>query len=136
MTCPAAETMTLHVPFRIVRRGWRKVIALPDGAQAPRRPDDALVKALARAFRWKRMLERRRLRHHRRACRARGHRALLPHTRHAPDAARTRHGGGDPRQQAGTWGDLGPADERVPGGVGEPAEVFLTFSALPVQCSS
>jgi Predicted transcriptional regulator len=57
MTCPAAETMTLHVPFRIVRRGWRKVIALPDGAQAPRRPDDALVKALARAFRWKRMLE-------------------------------------------------------------------------------
>ena len=57
MTCPAAETMTLHVPFRIVRRGWRKVIAPPDGAQAPRRPDDALVKALARAFRWKRMLE-------------------------------------------------------------------------------
>ncbi|WP_149124014.1 Rrf2 family transcriptional regulator [Tabrizicola flagellatus] len=57
MTCPAAETMTLHVPFRIVRRGGRKVIALPDGAQAPRRPDDALVKALARAFRWKRMLE-------------------------------------------------------------------------------
>ena len=40
-----------------MKRGARKAIALPDGAQAPRRPDDALVKALARAFRWKRMLE-------------------------------------------------------------------------------
>ncbi len=57
MTRPAADTMTLHVPFRIVRRGGRKAIALPDGTSAPRRPDDALVKALARAFRWKRMLE-------------------------------------------------------------------------------
>ncbi len=57
MTRPAADTVTLHVPFRIVKRGGRKAIALPDGASAPRRPDDALVKALARAFRWKRMLE-------------------------------------------------------------------------------
>ena len=54
---PVPDTVTLHVPFRIVKRGGRKAIALPDGAQAPRRPDDALVKALARAFRWKRMLE-------------------------------------------------------------------------------
>ena len=30
---------------------------LPDGAPTQRHPDDALVKALARAFRWKRMLE-------------------------------------------------------------------------------
>lgn len=54
---PIPETVTLHVPFRVVKRGGRKAIALPDGAQAPRRPDDALVKALARAFRWKCMLE-------------------------------------------------------------------------------
>ena len=54
---PIPDTVMLHVPFRIVRRGGRKAIALPDGASAPRRPDDALVKALARAFRWKRMLE-------------------------------------------------------------------------------
>ncbi len=57
MTRRATDTITLHVPFRIVRRGGRKAIALPDGASAPRRTDDALVKALARAFRWKRMLE-------------------------------------------------------------------------------
>ena len=30
---------------------------LPDGAAQPRRTDNTLVKALARAFRWKRMLE-------------------------------------------------------------------------------
>ncbi len=54
---PIPDTVMLHVPFRIVRRGGRKAIALPDGTSAPRRPDDALVKALARAFRWKRMLE-------------------------------------------------------------------------------
>jgi hypothetical protein len=30
---------------------------MPDGAPLPRRTDNSLVKALARAFRWKRMLE-------------------------------------------------------------------------------
>ncbi len=30
---------------------------MPDGATQPRRTDNTLVKALARAFRWKRMLE-------------------------------------------------------------------------------
>ena len=30
---------------------------LPEGASLPRQADNALVKALARAFRWKRMLE-------------------------------------------------------------------------------
>lgn len=54
---PIPDTMTVHVPFRTVKRGGRKEIRLPDGA--PSRPElgNALVKALARAFRWKRMLE-------------------------------------------------------------------------------
>lgn len=51
------ETVTLHVPFRAVKRGGRKEMQMPDGAVQPRRTDSALVKALARAFRWKRMLE-------------------------------------------------------------------------------
>jgi hypothetical protein len=51
------ETVTLHVPFRVVKRGGRKEMHLPDGATQPRRTDNTLVKALARAFRWKRMLE-------------------------------------------------------------------------------
>lgn len=51
------ETVTLHVPFRVVRRGGRKEMQVPDGAALPRRTDNSLVKALARAFRWKQMLE-------------------------------------------------------------------------------
>ncbi|ROT94384.1 hypothetical protein [Histidinibacterium lentulum] len=54
---PVPETVTLHVPFRVVKRGGRKEMQLPEGAAQPRRPDSALIKALARAFRWKRMLE-------------------------------------------------------------------------------
>ena len=54
---PIPETVTLHVPFRVVKRGGRKEMQLPEGATQPRRTDNTLVKALARAFRWKRMLE-------------------------------------------------------------------------------
>ena len=54
---PIPETVTLHVPFRVVKRGGRKEMQLPDGAAQPRRTDNTLVKALARAFRWKRTLE-------------------------------------------------------------------------------
>ena len=56
-TAPIPETVTLHVPFRIVKRGGRKEMQLPEGATQARRTDSALIKALARAFRWKRMLE-------------------------------------------------------------------------------
>jgi hypothetical protein len=57
-------SVTVVVPMTIRRRGGRKQIIGPDGA--PARPggdatetqgDPALVKALARAFRWRRMLE-------------------------------------------------------------------------------
>lgn len=54
---PIPETVTLHVPFRVVKRGGRKEMQLPDGVQTGRKADSTLVKALARAFRWKRMLE-------------------------------------------------------------------------------
>ena len=51
------ETVTLHVPFRIVKRGGRKEMQMPDRVRPERTPDSTLVKALARAFRWKRMLD-------------------------------------------------------------------------------
>lgn len=54
---PIPDTVTVNVPFRVVKRGGRKEMRLPDGAAEPRRSDNTLVKALARAFRWKRMLE-------------------------------------------------------------------------------
>ncbi|OUS20361.1 hypothetical protein A9Q95_08235 [Rhodobacterales bacterium 59_46_T64] len=51
------ETVTVHIPFRLVKRGGRKEMQLPEGASYTRKADNTLVKALARAFRWKRMLE-------------------------------------------------------------------------------
>ena len=51
------DTVTLHVPYRVAKQGGRKQMLLPEGAAQPRRTDDTLIKALARAFRWKRMLE-------------------------------------------------------------------------------
>lgn len=53
------ETITIHIPMTFRKRGGRKMIVTPDGAHwAPRpRVDNAMVKALARAFRWQRMFE-------------------------------------------------------------------------------
>ncbi|MDM7458778.1 MAG: hypothetical protein P3W94_005370 [Paracoccus sp. (in: a-proteobacteria)] len=49
---PIPETVTLHVPFRIVKRGGRKEMQMPGGSIQPRRTGCTLVKALARAFRF------------------------------------------------------------------------------------
>jgi hypothetical protein len=53
------ETITVHIPLNFKKRGGRKLVVTPDGAEwAPRpRVDNAMVKALARAFRWRRMLD-------------------------------------------------------------------------------
>ena len=56
------RTVTVRVPISIRRRAGRKLVLAPDGtasawAAAPRRLDSALVKALARAFRWRKLLE-------------------------------------------------------------------------------
>jgi hypothetical protein len=55
------QTVTVTVPFAIRQRGGRKLVITPDGvtaAPAPRaRVDSALLKALARGFRWRKLLE-------------------------------------------------------------------------------
>lgn len=51
------SAITVRVPFCIVKRGARKEIQPPADAPLQRRTDNTLIKALARAFRWKRMLE-------------------------------------------------------------------------------
>jgi hypothetical protein len=55
------QMLTVHIPLTVRRRGGRKVVIAPDGTEAPAvaaaRIDSTLVKALARAFRWRRMLE-------------------------------------------------------------------------------
>lgn len=54
---PIPDTVTLRVPFRVVKRGGRKGMRLPEGTIQPRQTDNTMIKTLARAFRWKRMLE-------------------------------------------------------------------------------
>jgi hypothetical protein len=53
------ETVTVHIPLTFRKRGGRMLVVMPDGAEwAPRpRVDNAMVKALARAFRWRKMLD-------------------------------------------------------------------------------
>jgi hypothetical protein len=54
------QTVTVEVPFAIRKRGGRKLILTPDGLetvpQQRARVDSALLKALARGFRWQKML--------------------------------------------------------------------------------
>ena len=55
------QTTTVTVPFTIRKRGGRKLVITPNGISAapiPRaRVDSALLKALARGFRWRKLLE-------------------------------------------------------------------------------
>ena len=55
------DTITVFIPMTWKRRGGQKVIIVPDGGDAwaptKARPDETLIRALARAYRWNRMLE-------------------------------------------------------------------------------
>ena len=55
------NTIFVDIPMQWKHRGGRKVIIAPDGsdAWAPAKPrhDETLIRALARAHRWRRMLE-------------------------------------------------------------------------------
>jgi hypothetical protein len=54
------KTLVVHVPMSFRKRGGRKLIVVPDGASwAPQRArvDGPMVRALARAHGWKRLLE-------------------------------------------------------------------------------
>ena len=57
------KIITVRVPISIRKRGGRKVVLAPDGSRREagefrcRQIDNVLVKALARAFRWREMLE-------------------------------------------------------------------------------
>ncbi len=56
------RTVTVRVPISIRSRGGRKLVLAPDGVAFTgppirRRIDSAMVKAIARAFRWRDMIE-------------------------------------------------------------------------------
>jgi hypothetical protein len=54
-------TLVVRIPMRFQHRGSRKRIVAPDGSElspaTTSQPDTTLVKALARAWRWQRMLD-------------------------------------------------------------------------------
>ncbi len=54
-------TIGVRIPITFVRRRGRKAIVAPDGgdawAAARPRPDEALIRAVVRAHRWKRLLD-------------------------------------------------------------------------------
>ena len=56
-----SDTIIVFIPMTWKRRGGQKVIIAPDGSDAwaptKARPDETLIRALARAHRWNRMLE-------------------------------------------------------------------------------
>jgi hypothetical protein len=56
------ETLVVRIPMRFQRRGGRKRFVAPDGSElAPAtkpQPEGALLKALARAWRWQCMLDK------------------------------------------------------------------------------
>jgi hypothetical protein len=57
---PDGSTITVFLPMAWRRRGGRKVIVAPPGCDdwaPPPKIDNTLIKALARAHRWRRMLE-------------------------------------------------------------------------------
>ena len=57
------RTITVRVPISIRKRGGRKVVLAPDGTALDastlrcQQADSAMVKAIARGFRWREMLE-------------------------------------------------------------------------------
>lgn len=55
------QALTVRVPFTIRKRGGRKLVLAPGGIEtgAPvrYRVDNAMIKALARGFRWRKLLE-------------------------------------------------------------------------------
>ncbi len=56
------RTVTVRIPISIRRRGGRRLVLAPDGADITAVPvrrhvDNAMVKSIARAYRWREMLE-------------------------------------------------------------------------------
>ena len=61
MTDISINTLTIRIPLTLKRHGGRKLVIVPEGNGVPvcsnSGPDNTLLKALARAHRWRRMLE-------------------------------------------------------------------------------
>jgi hypothetical protein len=119
-------TLVVRIPMRFQRRGGRKRIVAPDGSEiAPAtkpQPDGTLVKALARAWRWQRMLEESRFASIRELAEAERV-GVVRCPNPAPDSARVGYRRRDLGRAPGTT--TGGADAAVPGRVGAAAGTVL-----------
>ena len=120
------RTFTVRVPILIRRRGGRKLVLAPDGtpdigAVLSRRVDNAMVKAVARAFRWREMLEDGTYATIREIAVAKKINEFLRRSRTAADAAGARHRRGDPGWTAAGGAAARGSAEAVSGGVARAA---------------
>lgn len=57
----SSDVISIEIPMTFKKRGGRRIIVLPDGSHGHPIPaatiDNAMVKAIARAFRWQKLLE-------------------------------------------------------------------------------
>jgi len=109
--------------FRVVKRGGRKEMQMPEGAAQSRRTVNTLVKALARAFRWKRVLE---------SGEFTTIAELAEHEGIAP--ARARDCLGDPGREAGPGGDGGEVARAICGVIGGATAVRRVIDAIGRLC--
>lgn len=56
-----SDVISIEIPMTFKKRGGRKVIVMPDGSHGHPIPtatiDNTMIKAIARAFRWQKLLE-------------------------------------------------------------------------------
>jgi hypothetical protein len=135
------STITVRIPMTWKRHGGRKVIIAPDGgdawAPAKPRPDETLIRALARAHRWKQLIEDGTYRSAAEIAEAEGVtrsfvNRLLRLTLLAPDNPR-----GDPRRPPGEEPATGDADrcaaERLGGAEAAPPNDIRLRTASPAN---
>ena len=116
------RTFTVRVPISISRRGGRRLVLAPDGtdvtvAPVRRHIDNAMVKAIARAFRWRDMLENGTHATIAEIAAAEKINEFLRGPRAAADLAGAGHCRGDPGWAAVSADDAGGIDEAVCGGM-------------------
>ena len=124
-----SRTVTVRIPISIRRRGGRKLVVAPDGttdtwAVPCRRIDNAMVKAIARAFRWREMLENGKYATIAEIAAAEKINKSYVGRSPAADTAGTGHRRGDPEWAAAGGDDAGGAGAAVFGAVGS-AKVCL-----------
>jgi hypothetical protein len=120
-------TLVVRIPMQFQRRGGRKRIVAPDGSaivpSSKPQPDGTLVKALARAWRWQKLLDCRCVQLGDRDLRDRGDQQELCQQDPSACAAGAGYRGDNSGWPAGSR--LAASDEDLPGRVGDAAQAAL-----------